>query len=197
MKHLSVFESDQEILKAISDIHLKGGWYDLDCTYSKGVFYKNILEPKIKSDLFPVDETILKMDSQDLNLINDNEIKSLVFDPPFLFRNRKSDNNDKISARFNYFRNFEELLNMYEGSLKEFKRVLSKNGILAFKCQDMTDGRFYCTHYNVIKIATSLGFELKDIAIKKSKSKLQKEAKQQNCFAKTHSYWLIFKKKVD
>ena len=51
MKYLSVFETDSEILTAISDIFLKGEWYDLDCTYSKGVFYKGIKEPKLKSDL--------------------------------------------------------------------------------------------------------------------------------------------------
>jgi hypothetical protein len=35
---------------------------------------------------------------------------------------------------------------------------------------------------------------LKDIVIKATKQKLQREAKQQNCVAKVHSYWLVFKK---
>ena len=39
MRYLSVFEKDSEILKAIDDIFLKNKWFDLDCTYSKGVFY--------------------------------------------------------------------------------------------------------------------------------------------------------------
>ena len=63
MRYLSVFSSDEDILKALSDIHLKGQWYDLDCTYSKGVFYKNIQEPKYKSDLFPINNNIIKDDS--------------------------------------------------------------------------------------------------------------------------------------
>lgn len=42
MKYLSVFESDSDILKAIDDIFLKNKWFDLDCTYSKGVFYYGI-----------------------------------------------------------------------------------------------------------------------------------------------------------
>lgn len=58
----------------------------------------------------------------------------------------------------------------------------------------MTDGNFYCTHYDIIKIATAIGFRLVDIGIKISKSKLQRDAKQQNCLAKTHCYWLVFKK---
>jgi len=195
VRHLSVFGKDEDILKALSDIHLKGGWYDLDCTYSKGVFYKNIQEPKLKSDLIPLYDDVIESNSNNLHFLENSNIKSLVFDPPFLFRNRKSDNNDKISKRFSYFKSFEELLKMYESSLKEFKRVLQNGGYVFFKCQDMTDGKFYCSHYEIIRMATNLGFELKDIAIKATTSKLQRDAKQQNCVAKVHSYWLVFKKK--
>jgi len=58
----------------------------------------------------------------------------------------------------------------------------------------MTDGKFYCTHNEIINIAQSLGYRLMDIFIKVSKSKLQADAKQQNCGAKIHSYWLVLKK---
>jgi hypothetical protein len=194
MKYLSVFNSDEEILKALSDIHLKGKWYDLDCTFSKGVFYKNIKEPEFKSDLEPVVIDVKKADSQNLWFLKDNQIDSLVFDPPFLFRNRKSINDDKICKRFSYFKTFDELVLMYENSLKEFLRVLKPRGYVFFKCQDMTDGKFYCSHNKIINIAEEIGFELKDIAIKYNKNKLQADAKQQNCVGKVHSYWLVFKK---
>lgn len=74
-----------------------------------------------------------------------------------------------------------------------FKKTKS-GGVVCFKCQDMTDGKFYCTHNFIIDYAKEIGFELKDIIIKKSKTKLQRDAKQQNCVAKIHSYWLILKK---
>ncbi len=195
MRYLSVFNNDGDILKAISDIHLKGNWYDLDCTYSKGVFYQNIPQPKIKSDLEPLFEDVIKADSQNLNFIEDKSLNNIVFDPPFLFRNRKAVNNDKICARFSYFRSYEELLQMYKNSLDCFKKKLKTGGVLAFKCQDMTDGKFYCTHTDIINYATNIGFVLKDIIIKATTTKLQREAKQQNCVAKVHSYWLIFKNK--
>ena len=194
MKYLSVFTSDEDILKAFFEIHLRGGWYDLDCTYSKGIFWKNLKEPRIKSDLFPISEDIIKADSQNLFFLNSGELKSIVFDPPFLFRPRKTINKDKICNRFSYFISFEDLINMYRNSLKEFYRVLKKRGLVFFKCQDMTDGKFYCSHYEIIKMAKEIGFELKDIAIKYNKNKLQANAKQQNCVAKVHSYWLVFKK---
>lgn len=194
MRYLSIFNSDGEILKAISDIHLKGKWIDLDCTYSKGVFYYDIKQPKLKSDLMPLFEDVIESDSRKLNFVKDNSIESIVFDPPFLFRNRKSDNNDKISARFSYFKNFGDLIEMYRTSLEEFYKKLNKGGYVLFKCQDMTDGKFYCTHNEIINIAQILGYTLKDIIIKQSKSKLQRDAVQQNCVAKVHSYWLVLKK---
>ena len=195
MRYLSVFEKDSDILVAIDDIFLKNKWYDLDCTYSKGVFYQDIKEPRLKSDLIPLNTEVIKSDCTKLDFIDDNSLNSIVFDPPFLFRKRKSVNNDKISARFAYFNSYDDLQDMYKRSLDCFKRKLKKGGYVCFKCQDMTDGKFYCTHNFIINYAEKIGFELKDIIIKKSKTKLQRDAKQQNCVAKIHSYWLILKVK--
>lgn len=195
MRYLSVFYSDEEILKAFSDIHLHSKWYELDCTYSKGVFYKNLLRPTYVSDLTPLFDYCLKDDSTQLTNFNDNSLNSIVFDPPFLFRNRKSVNNDKISQRFTYFNTYEELCSMYENSLKCFYKKLRTKGYVFFKCQDMTDGKFYDTHCIIINMAKQIGFEIKDIAIKVSKTKLQRDAKQQNCVAKIHSYWIVLRKK--
>lgn len=195
MRYLSVFEKDSDILKAIDDIFLKNKWFDLDCTYSKGVFYYDIEQPRIKSDLFPISDDVIESDCTELKFIKDSSLESIVFDPPFLFRKRKSINNDKISARFTYFNSYEELQEMYKKSLDCFKNKLKKGGYVCFKCQDMTDGKFYCTHNFIIDYAKEIDFELKDIIIKKSKTKLQRNAKQQNCVAKIHSYWLIFRKK--
>lgn len=193
MRYLSIFDTDEEILKAIYDIFLKNEWYDLDCTYSKGVFYQNIKQPRLKSDLIPQYNDVVQADSQSLNHIEDNSLKSIIFDPPFLFRNRKSINNDKMCQRFSYFKSYEELIDMYNKSLDCFRCKLKKGGYVLFKCQDMTDGKFYCTHNDIINYATNNGYILKDIIIKKAKSKLQRDAKQQNCVAKIHSYWLVFK----
>jgi hypothetical protein len=194
LRYLSVFDNDAEILTAISDIFLKGEWYDLDCTYSKGNFYKDTLQPKLKSDIEPLFEDVKKGDAQTLDFVSDNSLSSIVFDPPFLFRNRKSVNNDKISARFSYFKSYDELIEMYQNSIDCFYKKLKKGGYVLFKCQDMTDGKFYCTHNAIINYATNNGFILKDIIIKATKQKLQRDAKQQNCVAKVHSYWLVLKK---
>ena len=189
-----MFEKDSDIIVAIDDIFLKNNWVDLDCTYSKGVFYNNIRQPKIKSDLIPQYEDVIEADCTKLDFVADGTLNSVVFDPPFLFRKRKSANVDKMSARFTYFNSYEELQDMYKKSMDCIYRKLRKGGYLCFKCQDMTDGKFYCTHNFIINYAESIGFNLRDIMIKKAKSKIQKDARQQNCVAKVHSYWLIFRK---
>lgn len=181
-------------LKALSDIHLQGEWFELDCTYSKGVFYKNIKQPKMKSDLIPLYDDVIQADCRELTFVENETLDSIVFDPPFLFRKRKSKNNDIISKRFSYFSSYEELIMMYEESIICFYKKLRKKGYVFMKCQDMTDGKFYCTHFDIIRLARINGFELIDIAIKYTNKKMQREAKQQNCFAKTHCYWLAFKK---
>lgn len=194
MRYLSVFDTDKDVLKALSDIHLRGKWYDLDCTYSKGVFYQELQRPRFVSDLNPQFPYCLKDDATQLVNFTDGSLESIVFDPPFLFRNRKSENNDKMCARFTYFKSYDELIKMYGDSLACFYKKLKPKGYVFFKCQDMTDNKFYDTHCDVIKIAKELGFQVKDIAIKVAKSKLQRDAKQQNCVAKVHSYWIVLRK---
>ena len=196
MKYLSVYGTDKEILQAMSDIHLRGKWFEADITYSKGIFYKDIQEPKIKSDLIPLFDDVVEADSTNLDYLKDSSVESIVFDPPFLFRNRKAKNDDKMCGRFSYFKSNEELLEMYKKSLVATFSKLTNKGYLFFKCQDMTDNKFFCTHNDIINMAKEIGFELKDIFIKASNSKLQADAVQQNCGAKVHSYWLVLKKKA-
>ena len=196
MRYFSVFKTDAEILRAINDIHLKGRWYDLDCTYSKGVFWKSLPQPRYKSDLYPQYDDVMQIDATTMDGIEDNRFETIVFDPPFLFRGRKAENRDKMSMRFSYFKSYEDLMRMYSKSMEQFMRVLKVRGYLLFKCQDMSEHRFYCTHKDIINYAEKIGFVLRDIVIKVSSNKLQRDAKQQNCVAKTHSYWLVFKKAI-
>ena len=197
MKILSVANSDTEMLENINQIYLENNGIELDPTYSKGVFYKRFKNPKIKTDLYPITKDTIQMDSRKLEFNNDS-IKSIMFDPPFLFRNQKSDNNDKMCNRFSSFKTFQEMLNMYNDSLKEFYRVIKKNGTLIFKCQDMTGGSgskpFFCSHNKIINMAEEIGFILKDIGITVSKRRIIRDAKEQGCFRKIHCYFLIFKK---
>lgn len=189
----SVYESDTEILSGISELYLQGNNFDLDPTYSKGNFYKTFAEPKYKSDLIPQVDGVVKSDCRKLWL-NDNSINSICFDPPFLFRNRPSVNNDVNCKRFSYFKTFEELLLMYEESLIEFYRVLNKKGILAFKCQDMTDDKTYFTHCEVLRLAEKNGFKVRDLFILVANNRIYHSETKQRHARKFHSYWYVIQK---
>jgi len=195
MTHLSVFEKDIDVLNSISDIYLSGEWYDLDPTFSKGVMYKG-KEPKHKYDINPVRSDCLEADCRHL-LFDNGSLNSVVFDPPFMFRNRVAENRDKMSGRFSFFLTFEDLMSMYNDSLSEFRRVLKDRKFLIFKCQDFTDGSgsrpFYDTHCQVIKLARKHMFSLQDIGILVRKNKIIQKGKQ-GCFRKVHCYWLVFRK---
>jgi hypothetical protein len=199
---ISVYEGDYEMLTAINRIFLKDKGFDLDPTYSKGVFYRKFgfQEPREKSDLVSLYPEVKQMDCRKLDFPRE-WFNSIIFDPPFLFRDRKAINNDVICGRFSFFKTFEELIKMYEDSLKEFNRVLKVRGFLVFKCQDMTDGSgsipFFDTHCEVIKMARNNGFSLRDIGILVKKNKIIRKSKVQGCLRKVHCYYLIFRKETN
>ena len=91
------------------------------------------------------------------------------------------------------FDNLDDYLKVYNDG-KDFVRT----GIGNWKKLKNGDETYYSYSYvdysYGINYAESIGFKLKDIIIKKSKTKLQRNAKQQNCVAKVHSYWIILKK---
>src|SRR4030042_2520277 len=126
---ISVYETDFEVLTAINRIFLEDKGFYLDPTYSQGVFYKKFgfQEPREKSDLVSQYPEVKQMDCRKLGYPRE-WFNSIIFDPPFLFRDRVAVNNDVICGRFSFFKTFEELLSMYENSLKEFNRVLKDRG---------------------------------------------------------------------
>ena len=57
--------------------------FDLDCTYSTGQFYKNLPQPKFRTDKFPQGRYVMQSDSRKLPF-NACTMKSIMFDPPFV-----------------------------------------------------------------------------------------------------------------
>lgn len=190
----SIGYDETEMITNILHLHSYNNKIDLDPTYSKGVFYKNgIKKPEYKFDLDPQLPEVQKADAGNLPF-GENELYTIMFDPPFLFRDRKAENNDRICNRFSYFKTFEDLLNMYERSLKEFHRILKPKGIVIFKCQDMTDNKTYFTHNEVLRLAESTGFLPVDLFILLSKMRLVNKQQKQRYARKYHSYYWVFRK---
>lgn len=187
-----------EILENITNLYLNGESFDLDPTYSKGKFYESgrVAQPRIKSDLIPRFDDVNEWDASELKL-HSNSIGSICFDPPFIVGHTKDKPTGIIGERFHGFRYIKDLWEWYDKCLSEFYRVLDKNGVLVFKCQDtVSSGKQYLSHVHIINEAEKLGFYCRDMFILNAKNRIighnhhnQKHAR------KFHSYFLVFEKR--
>jgi hypothetical protein len=189
------------IIKDILKLHVPQGFIDCDPTYSKGNFYKNIQKPFHKFDLYPQTTDTIKSCATDLPLY-DNSVNCIMFDPPFLATSgpsmkKNTENRNIIIERFGVFKNETLLHEFYNKSLKEFYRILNKNGVLIFKCQDkVSGGKNYMTHNIIMMQAYNIGFYPKDLFILNAKNRIisGKHKNQLHC-RKFHSYFWVFEKR--
>lgn len=189
------FSYDQkEIIGWIIKLHNGGNPFELDPTFSRGVFWRGLEEPRLKFDLVPQRPDVIQGDVRQLPL-ESNSISSIMFDPPFVVG---SDKRGKgiIRDRFSSFRTEEGLWTFYKESLQELDRILQPNGIIAFKCQDMiSGGNNYMSHAFVIVEAQKLGLYVKDLFVLGRKNVLWSPnmANQKNA-RKNHCYFLVLQK---
>lgn len=199
----SIYYSNEEILSAIMKLY-NIERFDLDCTYSKGNFWKNLPQPVYKSDIFPLYKFVIQADSRKLPF-NDNSFNSVIFDPPFVIGGSLKDknydgNSVKTAKRFGYYTNFNSLKEHYYKSLIEINRILKDKGILVFKCQDIVaGGKNYFSHNLVFNYAIETGFYPIDLFILLAKVRLNSfgvNSRWQNQYhaRKYHSYFWILKK---
>ena len=167
--------------------------FDVDPTFSKGMFYKNIEKPRWCSDISPQYSFVRKEDFTNLP-IKDDCIKSIMFDPPFVGGSRVGGKPGIIKERFSYYKNVPiELWGMYLKALKEFYRILLPNGILVFKCQDTVEnGKNWFSHVEIMNKAVEIGFKIEDLYILLAKSRIISSMKKQKHARKFHSYFLVF-----
>ena len=191
----SYFENEQECLRAIMEIHNNGATFDCDPMFNKGYFYRGLEKPPHRFDINPIVDGCEKADATNLPLA-DSSIGSIILDPPFMICTRESQRNYYSSRTHSYYNSNEDLTNGYSNLLKEAHRVLRKNGLCVFKCQDYTDSKTIMSHCIVYDLATQLGFYAKDIAILNiPQSKVYNGKLKQRHFRKTHTYFWIFIKK--
>lgn len=197
--------SQTEIIKNILILHNNNEKIDVDCTYSKGIFYKDgkVSPPKYKYDLSPQTKDTIRADSRHLPL-EKGSIKCMIFDPPFIISGKTYKSNKEgssiIAKRFAANSNFKELKEYYYSTLQEAHRVLQDNGILIVKCQNtISSGKQHFSHFFLIKSAIELGFYPKDEFILLNKSKITSFGgrwKKQRHAMKHHSFFLVLEKRV-
>lgn len=189
------FSFDQDkILKDIIRLYLGGQPIHADVTYSRGIFYKNIPQPRLKFDINPQAPDVVESSFDNLPLDNDS-IESLVFDPPFM-PTQSRNNPGVIKTRFTAFNSVVEMFASYKAGLQEFWRVLEPGGILIVKCQDtVSSGKNYFSHYEIERYSREIGFDEIDLFILGSKNVLiSSKWKRQIHARKSHSYFIVFGK---
>lgn len=183
-----------KILRDIMRLWLDGSPFDVDCTYSRGVFWKKLPQPRLKFDIDPQFPDVVRSSSNSLPLESES-VKSLVFDPPFMPTQSKN-NPGVIKSRFTAFNSVDEMFALYETSLDEFWRVLQPKGILVVKCQDfVSSGKNWFSHFQIEKHARNIGFEELDLFILGNKYPLISSTwKRQIHARKSHSYFIVFRR---
>lgn len=196
-KATSLSYDEPQIIRWIMLLHNNGNAFDVDPTYSKGVFWRDLPKPKYKFDLAPQIDGVEQADARALPLAN-SSVDSIMFDPPFVIKNvaRVGGTLGKIEARFSGYKSVPELWQFYHDALTEFWRVLRPGGMVAFKCQDIvSSGRNWMTHARVISQAEDLGYYVKDLFVLARKNVLWSPnmANQQHA-RKNHCYFLVLVK---
>lgn len=188
---------EQEIIRDILFLHANNKDIDIDPTYSIGNFYKDGLkQPKYKFDKFPQVKGVVEATADNLPLESES-VEVIMFDPPFVMGTSENYENGSgvIGTRFTAFKDFNELKEMYSSSLREFYRVLKKDGIVIFKCQDVVaSGKQHFTHCWIMGEAIKQGFYPQDLFVLLAKNRLNDGREQQHA-RKYHSYFWVFKKK--
>jgi hypothetical protein len=196
----SVYTSNFEAIRNIMDLY-KIERFDLDCTYSKGNFWKDLPGPTYKSDLFPVNESVVEADSENLPFEN-NSMKSIMYDPPFVVAGASYKGNKEgssiIAKRFEGYTTYNDLKVNYFNTLKELYRICDKGGYVVMKCQDtVSGGKNHFTHCLIMNMALQIGFYPRDMFVLTSNVRINsfgtKWTKQEHA-RKYHSYFWVFEK---
>lgn len=196
----SVYDKNFDVIKNIMELY-KIEQFDLDCTYSKGNFWKDLPHPKNKTDLYPSADDVIQCNSENLPY-EDNTMKTIMYDPPFIVAGKSYRDNKEgssiIAKRFEGYTTYEELKNNYHKTLKELYRVCDEDGYVVVKCQDtVSGGKNHFTHVMIMNMALELGFYPKDLFILLAKMRLNsfgsKWTKQEHA-RKYHSYFWVFQK---
>ncbi len=192
----SVFENEWELLVAILDLHNNGMMPDCGPMFFKGNFWKDWSDyPKYVFDIKPQEKWIPQADATNLPLEN-NSIQSIILDPPFMFGGHGKQA-EFYSSKTHGMLSWIDLQALYKGILKEAHRILNKNGILIFKCQDYTDSKTTMTHALVYNWAIEIGFYPKDLAILVKPNKVTNPNTTQRHLRKIHTYFWVFQKKIN
>lgn len=184
-------DSQTEILNHIMDLYHR--WpIQADLTYSTGRFWTGGLpKPKIRCDINPDLEDLTHVCSVANLPFDCATLDSAVIDLPFIHAHGKA---SIIGNRFSSIPSQKELDLLHHAAALEAARVLEKNGLLIWKCQDIIEsGKPVWNHIKIYEHCVEAGFKAEDLFVLVRKSAIQghNHAIQQHA-RRTHSYFWVF-----
>ena len=196
----SVYSTNHDVIKNIMELY-EIDQFDLDCTYSRGLFWKDLKGPKIKTDLVPVTKETMQADSENLPF-EDGQMKSIMYDPPFVISGKLYKENKEgssvIAKRFEGYTTYENLTDNYYNTLQELYRITAPDGFVVMKCQDtVSGGKNHFTHAMVMTMAMKIGFYPRDLFVLLAKMRINSfggKWNSQHHARKYHSYFWVFEK---
>ena len=195
----SVSDNQEYIIRSILTLNNLDR-FDIDLTYGNGVFYKNLPEPHVKIDIDPQQSDVIEASSVSIPLPS-GCFKSVMFDPPFLtYIKQGREHNSIMGKRFSGYWKYSELEDHYRQTREEAARLLSKEGIMVIKCQDIIHNHaMHPTHINITQWMLPW-FRLKDLFILTAKHRLPMPEKQgevkrvQKHSRIHHSYFMVLER---
>ena len=195
----TVYFDQHKILSSIIKLYLTDN-IEVDLTYGNGSFYKKgIPQPENRFDLDDTLKNLTKVCSSTNTELNENTIRSVIFDPPFLTwirKNRTGNNNMIMARRFAGYLKLDELKQHYTSTIEEVARIMKHKGIFIFKCQDIIHNhKLFSTHIEIVKWGEK-HFRLKDLFIQVAKHRLPMSNKKgtQKHARTYHCYWLVLER---
>jgi hypothetical protein len=184
----SVFHNQTDMLRAI--MHLYGP-IDADFTYSEGVFWRDLPQPWVRSDLMPTGNVVADFTALPFK---SRSLQSIMLDPPFIHGTSPDVTNGIMQLWYSSYRTQAALRVSYHGAIAEAYRVLKSGGYLHLKCQDVVEhDRQEMTHCHVWDMATRLGFDVVDLFILIAACRMTDGGTQAHA-RKYHSYVWSFRK---
>jgi tRNA G10 N-methylase Trm11 len=186
--------TNADLFPQILDIYVKDGSTVADVTHGKGVFWR-----KVDKSRFNLLATDIKGGVDLTNLpYKDKSIDALVLDPPYMPTEYTGVNQVKdyygIDRKFGKDRWHRAVYAIYEDGIKEANRVLTDNGVLIVKCQDMVcSNKQMLVHCDLIEYAKKW-FRCEDLFVLVQPMKRKHPQKRQVHARKNHSYFLVFLK---
>ncbi len=203
-----------DVFPKILKLHVPVGSVVADVTWGKGVFWRNV-----PAGLYKVKGTDIAtgVDCRSLPY-DDSSLDCVVLDPPYMegfyrkkstqkagsgthstFREAYSNGNEVNEDKKNKGTKkwHAAVTDMYFRAGAEAFRVLRQKGILIVKCQDeVSAGKQWLTHIEIINEYEAMGFYTKDLFIVvRSNKPAVSRLKRQVHARKNHSYFLVFVKK--